>query len=48
MRYPCPRARCRIELAVNAMLEKGMLTRDLGGEASTRRIGEAVVAELLA
>jgi isocitrate/isopropylmalate dehydrogenase len=30
------------------MLEKGMLTRDLGGEASTRRIGEAVVAELLA
>jgi len=32
----------------NAMLEKGMLTRDVGGGASTRRIGEAVVAELLA
>jgi 3-isopropylmalate dehydrogenase len=37
----------RIELAVSAALEKGKLSRDLGGDASTRQMGEAVIAELL-
>ncbi len=36
----------RIERAVAGVLEKGILGHDLGGSASTREIGEAVVARL--
>ncbi len=36
----------RIERAVAGVLEQGILGRDLGGSASTREIGDAVVARL--
>ncbi|MEP3226332.1 MAG: 3-isopropylmalate dehydrogenase [Parasphingorhabdus sp.] len=36
----------QIEQAVAAVLEKGLLGHDLGGNASTREIGDAVVAQL--
>ena len=37
----------RIERAVNGVLEKGILTGDLGGKASTRELGDAVITQLL-
>jgi 3-isopropylmalate dehydrogenase len=36
----------RIEAAVAAVLEQGILGHDLGGHASTREIGDAIVAQL--
>ena len=36
----------RIDHAVNTVLEKGTLTRDLGGAASTSQMGAAVLSEL--
>ena len=36
----------RIEAAVEETLNAGVLTRDLGGEASTREVGDAVLARL--
>ena len=36
----------RIEAAVATVLEQGVLGHDLGGDASTIEIGDAIVAEL--
>ena len=36
----------RIEAAVDRVLEHGVLTRDLGGTASTTEMGKAIIAEL--
>jgi len=36
----------RIEKAVASVLEQGVLGHDLGGDASTTQIGDAIVAEL--
>ena len=36
----------RIERAVEASLAAGILTRDLGGQASTKEMTEAIIARL--
>ena len=36
----------RIELAVEASLAAGILTRDIGGQASTKEMTEAIIARL--
>jgi len=36
----------RIERAIEASLAAGILTRDIGGQASTREMTEAIIARL--
>ena len=35
-----------VEAAVKAAIDDGVLTRDLGGQASTSEMGDAIVARL--
>ena len=37
----------KVEAAVRTVLDKGIRTADLGGQATTSEIGDAVVAALL-
>ncbi len=41
-----PGAGCLVESAINAVLDQGICTRDLGGKAGTREFGDLVVREL--
>ncbi len=42
-----PREADAVEAAVRNVLDGGLLTKDLGGSAGTREVGDAVVAELV-
>lgn len=41
-----PKDAAAVEAAVKAALDGGLRTKDLGGNATTKEVGDAVVAEL--